>query len=125
LLGGLAGWFTTLTQDGAINVGMTGAQFFLGLGIVLPVAIVVTARLLTIPQERRVLIASAIFGSVLGMIIYVAMIALINGSIGGEDLNAVRTELTNQIPIWQYIVVFGVNLVVSIIVPRTPDEPAP
>ncbi len=125
MLGGLAGWFTTLTQDGAINVGMTGAQFFLGLGIVLPVAIVVTARLLTIPQERRVLIASAIFGSVLGMIIYVAMIALINGSIGGEDLNAVRTELTNQIPIWQYIVVFGVNLVVSIIVPRTPDEPAP
>jgi|GEM_PF-3041595 len=122
VIGGLVGWFSMFTQDGTLNVAISGAQLFLGLGIALPVALVACARLVPSVTERRVLVVSAVIGAPVGIIVYIGMVALTNGAFGGEDLNAVRSELANQIPIWQYLVVVAVNIVVGVLAPIKADD---
>ena len=122
LIGGLAGWFSIITQDGAINVAQTSAQFFLGLGIGLPVALVAYTRWMEKIAERQSLLAIGILGGIVGIIAYIAIVTLIGGSIGGEDLNQVRNELMRQIPLWQYAVVLIVQAAVAMILPIDPGD---
>lgn len=121
VVGGLAGWFSIITQDGAVNVAQTASQFFLGLGIGLPVALVAYTRVVESIPDRRSLLLIGIVSACLGIIAYIAIVTLIGGSIGGEDLNQVRIELGARIPLWQYVVVIVVQVAVALIMPIDTD----
>lgn len=122
LVGGLAGWFSILTQDGTENVAQAAAQFFLGLGIVLPATLVGYTRLVEAIGDRQTLVAIAVSSSVLGIIAYIILATLIAGSVGGEDLNQVRIALGSQIPIWQMAVVVVVQVAVALVIPIETDK---
>ncbi len=117
IVGGLAGWFALLTQDGTENVAQAVAQFFLGLGVVLPATLIGYTRIVEVISDRQILLVIGVISGIVGVIAYMTIATLLAGSVGGEDLNQVRVAIGMQIPIWQMIVVVVVQIAVALIMP--------
>jgi len=123
IVGGVAGWFALLTQDGTENVAQAAAQFFLGLGIVLPATLIGYTRMVEPIKDRQMLLIIGVISGIVGVIVYITTATLLAGSVGGEDLNQVRIALGMQIPIWQMVVVIVVQIAVALIMPiETPTD---
>lgn len=117
IVGGMAGWFALLTQDGTENVAQAVAQFFLGLGVVLPATLIGYTRIVDPIGDRKILFFIGLISGIVGVIAYMTIATLLAGSVGGEDLNQVRVAIGMQIPIWQMIVVIVVQIAVALIMP--------
>lgn len=126
VIGGMAAWYGLLTEDGAEQVAKASAQFLLPLGIlILPTVLLFinisgldgNTKTKTDEQKRDtnlMLLIAGGGGAIAGIALFLLVIPLGAGSVGGEDLNAVRESLWEQVSAGHLILIFVVNILVAL-----------
>jgi hypothetical protein len=128
VVGGVAGWVSLLTTDGAEKVAQTVVIFYPWLALLLPgsLALSVWATLQTqvggnpnlyhvLGTARLMLLTAAVLGAAGGSFAFWIVATAVTGSVGGEDLNQVRDAILANIPTWQLAGVLVITLATGLI----------
>lgn len=125
VIGGLAGWLGFLNADGSDAVGRAVAGWYLLLAIALPATLALYVWALqqtTLPTAMRQtgagiapLLVAAVAGSLIGSAGFWLIATMITGSIGGEDLNAVRNAIIAEIPLINVLLVVGLTCIAAVL----------